>query len=120
MTRRACEGVAKEEIAESRGEEGGTLERRVLSVKEARRRGRVRDVARGKTLSGAILVIATRVLLHSPLNNAVLRAHVRDMHARQCACESEHLVVSKDPNGVEIPYPRKDRPRGRFNYSRDA
>lgn len=42
----------RRDIAESRGEEGEALERRV-SVKEARRRGEAREAARGKTLSPA-------------------------------------------------------------------
>lgn len=45
MTRRACEALAKEEIAEDR-------ERWRVSAKEARRRGGARgEAARGKTLS---------------------------------------------------------------------
>jgi len=74
---------------------------------------------RKDTLSGAILVIATRVL-HSPLNNASARARTRHARARRCACESERLTVSKDSNGVGVAHSRKDSSRGRLNYSRDA
>lgn len=90
MTRRACERVsregevAKEEIAEEVA--GGSAPKGRVSVKEARRRGGAREAARD-TLSGAILVIATRVLLHSPLNNAAPRARTR--HARATVCVRE-------------------------------
>lgn len=82
------EEVAKEEITEGReGTHGG----RVASAKEARR-GREGERERRReerhSLSSAILVIATRVLLHSPLNNAAARARTRHARATVCACES--------------------------------
>lgn len=83
MTRRARE-------RRDRGKSRGSARLEGVCERSSAERRSERDGERKDTLSGAILVIATRVLLHSPLNNAAPRAHTR--HARATVCVRERAV----------------------------